>query len=244
MRRARRRAHPLRGLRLGQRDHVVRPALEHRAFARLQGAAALVQRALPLHRLRRARQRQVGPAGQARGLFAREPRGRCAGRHGGDGHRAGDRARPVVRRAGVLRARRAPSRAREGGDPGRCRGGDRPELSLHEPSPFPCSRTTATRAGTSTTAPTGSRTIPTSPSTSSATSAPNRIRPGRSRKALPGPPTPTGHSGASTVEARTVAAAVRCQRGDVSQDPLPAARLSTATTTASSRTRAASWWPS
>ena len=39
-------------------------------------------------------------------------------------------------------------------------------------------------------------------------------------------------------------AAVRCQRGDVPQDPLPGAGASTATTTRSSRMRAASWWPS
>ena len=35
----------------GAADHGLHPALEHRAFARLQGAAALFQRALPLHHL-------------------------------------------------------------------------------------------------------------------------------------------------------------------------------------------------
>ena len=35
----------------GAEDDGVPAALEHRAFARLQGAAALFQRALPLHHL-------------------------------------------------------------------------------------------------------------------------------------------------------------------------------------------------
>ena len=47
------------------------------------------------------------------------------------------------------------------------------------------------RAGTSTIAPTGWRTIPTSPSTSSRTSSPSRIRPSRSRTGSPGPTRPT-----------------------------------------------------
>ena len=46
------------------------------------------------------------------------------------------------------------------------------------------------RAGTSTTATTGWRTIPISPSTSSATSSPSRIRPSRSRTASNGPARP------------------------------------------------------
>ena len=70
---------------------------------------------------------------------------------------------------------------------------------------------------------TGWPTIPTSPSTSSATSSPSRTRPSRSRTASNGPSETTGAVLAKTVEARAIAAAVRCQRGDVSQDPLPAA---------------------
>ena len=51
VRRTRRRNAPLRDLRRWSRDHRLPAALEHRPLARLQGAVALFQRTLPLHRL-------------------------------------------------------------------------------------------------------------------------------------------------------------------------------------------------
>ena len=123
VRRARRREAPLRGLRRRRRDDGVPAALEHRALARLQGAAALFQRALPLHRLRSARQRQVRPAGRTSPptrstttsptALAVMDATRC---------RQGHPGRPFARRHARVRAGRASSRAREGRDPGRHRG--------------------------------------------------------------------------------------------------------------------------
>ena len=51
LRRTRRREAPLRDLRRRRRDDGVPAALEHRPLAHLQGAIAVFQRALPLHRL-------------------------------------------------------------------------------------------------------------------------------------------------------------------------------------------------
>ena len=107
------------------------------------------------------------------------------------------------------------------------------------PQHFLAQQRAASRAGTSTTASTGWRTIPTSPSTSSATSSPSRIRPSRSRTASAGPTRPTDRcwsrrwrrapSRRRSTSARrcTARSAVRCWS-------------STATTTRSSPMRAAS----
>ena len=62
----------------------------------------------------------------------------------------------------------------------------------------------SSRAGTNTIATTGSRTIPTLPNISSATSFPNRTRPSRSRMASTGRATPLAPVLAKTVEARTI----------------------------------------
>ena len=157
----------------------------------LQGADAVFQRALPLHRLRRPRQRQVRPPGGRGGLLAGQLRGRRARRHGCDRGGQGHPGRPVLRRPARLRARRASSRAREGRDPGRDRGEHRTrQLPLSGEQAFRSPSRSGSRAGTSTTASTGWRIIPTSPSTSSATSIPSRTRPSRSRTASTGPATP------------------------------------------------------
>ena len=63
LRRARRREAPLRGLRRRPGDDGLPAALGHRPFAHLQGAAALFQRALPLHHLRR-RAATASPTGR------------------------------------------------------------------------------------------------------------------------------------------------------------------------------------
>ena len=97
------------------------------------------------------------------------------------------------RRPARLRARRAPSRTREGRHPGRHRG-DRsgPRLSLPDAAAFPGQARAVRGLGQVQSRATGWPTIPTSPSTSSATSSPSRTRPSRSRTASPGRARPTG----------------------------------------------------
>ena len=109
-----------------------------------------------------------------------------------DRHGRGHPGRPVLRRPDRLRARGPSSRAGEGRHPGRHRGADRARPFLHDAAAFPGAAASSSRAGTSTIARTGWPTIPTSPSTSSATSSPSRTRPSRSRTASAGPARPTG----------------------------------------------------
>ena len=191
----------------------------------------------------RPRQRQVRPAGGSRGLLAGQLRGRRARRHGRDRCRQGDPGRSVLWRHARLHPGRTPSRAREGGRPGRHSGDRRARLSLHDAEAFPAPSTSGSRAGTSTIASTGWPTIPTSPSTSSATSSPSRTRPSRSRTASNGPTRPRGPVLAKTVEARAIAAGVRRQRGDVSQDPLSGADDPRRQRPDPALCARASWWP-
>ena len=87
----------------GPETMVFLPPWSHRPLARLQGAVALLQRALPLHRLRWPRQRQIRPPGRCGRLLARQLRGRRAGRDGRHRCRQGDPGRPFVRRHARLR---------------------------------------------------------------------------------------------------------------------------------------------
>ena len=133
-----------------------------------------------------ARQRQVRPAGGRGSLLAGQLRGRRARRNGCHRSGPGDSRRPVAWRPARVRAGRAPPRAREGRNTGRDRGDHRPGLSLPDARSISSPSASGSRAGTSTTASTGWRIIPTSPSTSSATSFPSRTRPSRSRTASTG----------------------------------------------------------
>ena len=160
VRRAQRQPHPLRGLRPGPADHGVPAALEHRPFARLQGADPVFQRTLPLHRLRRAGQRPERPAGRHGGLFAEQLRGRRACRHGRDRRRRGHPGRPVVRRPARLLPRGLSSRARQGCDPCGRGGSCRAEPQPHDAQALPGAAARHSRAGTSTIAPTGSANYP------------------------------------------------------------------------------------
>ena len=170
-----------------------------------------------------ARQRQVRPAGRCGRLLARQLLGGRACRDGRHRCRKGDRGRPLVRRHARLRARRTPSRSREGRDPGRDRGEHRPPAtrilapSISRPS------ANASRVGTSTIATTGWPTIRTSPSTSSATSTPSRTRPSRSRMASTGRTTPPGPVLVKTVEARAIPPQFDVSEAMYRRDPLPRA---------------------
>ena len=222
----------------GPQTMVFRAALEHRPFARLQGAAALFQRALPLHRLRRAAA-TASPTGRTTWRPTRSTT-TWPTRWRSWTPPMPDKAILVGLSYGGLLAcvlAALPSRAGEGRHPGRHGGDRRARLPLHDAQHFLAEQRAASRAGTSTTAPIGWRTIPTSPSTSSATSAPSRTRPSRSRTASPGRPRPParcwsrpwkrGRSCRRSTSARRCIArsAARCWR-------------STATTTRSSPTGA------
>ena len=130
------------------------------------------------------------PAGRRGRLFAEQLRGRRACGHGRDRRRRGHPGRPVVRRSARLLPRCLSSRARQGRDPrGRVgRSSGRTTATRRPSTSWRSAR--RSRAGTSTIAPTGWRTIPTSPSISSRTSSASRTRPGRSRTGWPGPTTP------------------------------------------------------
>ena len=139
-----------------------------------------------------ARQRQIRTGRRSRRLHAGQLRRRRPRRHGCHGCRQGDPGRPLLRRHARLRAGRTSSRAREGGDPGRHRGEHRPRLPLSDAEAFPGQARAVRGLGQVQPRILAGATIPTSPSTSCATSSPSRTRPSRSRTASNGRTRPRG----------------------------------------------------
>ena len=169
LRRARRRAGLLRGLRRRRADGPAAADVVDRPLAPLEGADPVPRAPLPRRHLRRARQRAVRPPARRRALPGRRVRRRRARRHGRDGHRARG-ARAALSCAARLgdAARRRASRARAGGGlhrPGRPARARPP--GARDRRPLRRRSSTPTRAGRSTTSTTGSRTTSASSSSSS-----------------------------------------------------------------------------
>ena len=112
--------------------------MDHCAFARLQGATALLQREVSLRHIRWPRQRQVRPARRCGRLFTRQLRGRCADGDGRGGSQRRDSGGAFAWRSTRMRAGGLSSRAGEGSDPGRNRGRYRSRLSIPDTQTFPC----------------------------------------------------------------------------------------------------------
>ena len=99
LRRARRRAHLLRGLRLRRADDPAAADVVDHPLAPLEGADPLSRPPCAGRDVRRARQRPLRPAGRGRGVRRARVRRRRAGRDGRHGHRA---RRPRRAVAGAL----------------------------------------------------------------------------------------------------------------------------------------------
>ena len=112
LRRARRRARLLRGLRLGRADDPAAADVGAHPLAPLEAADPVPRTALPCRHVRRARERPLRPPAGRRGI--RDPRVRCrhARGHGRDRDGARCPRRRVVRGALGRRARRGASGAR------------------------------------------------------------------------------------------------------------------------------------
>ena len=122
-------------------------------------------------------------------LSRRRPRG-----HGRPRRKASHRCRIIVWWPARLHSRGTPSRTRQGRRPRRNGLHDRTCAAHRFPPLTLWPNATVRRLGQIQPSNIGCKTILISPSSSSATSAASRIRPGKSRKASIGPPEPTGHA--------------------------------------------------
>ena len=188
LRRARRRADLLGGLRRRRADRPAAADLVDRPLAPLEGADPLPRAPLPRRHVRRARQRPLGPAGGRRGVQRRRVRRRRA--RGPGRHR-----RPSARRSSGSRAARcgrlsSPPTTRSASTASRSsarRCALAPGHPDRERSRVRRASSTPTRAGRSTTATTGVERLPRLPRVLlRADASPSRTRPSRSRTASAG----------------------------------------------------------